>query len=635
MPRNHADAQPIQLVLDFDSTIVAAEGLDELARLALADDPDRERTVEAIEAITRDGMSGAIGIDESLRRRLGMLVIERRHVTAVVRMLRRRLSPSFRKHIAAVRRNAGRIHVVSSGFREYVEPVCADLGIPPERIHCNAFRWKGERAAGFDASGPLAQPGGKAKVVRSLRLTGKVVAIGDGITDAEIRDAGAAHEFVAYCENVEREAVVARADRVARSVDELLWLYRLPGSPSFPKSRMVALLCENIHADAAKALRDEGYRVEMVSDALPEDELSRAVRGVSILGIRSKSRITPRVLAEADRLLAVGCFCIGTEQVDLAGAAGRGVAVFNAPYSNTRSVVELAIGEIVMLLRRVPDSVRLLHDGGWRKSATGCSEVRGKVLGIVGYGHIGSQLSILAESMGMQVIYHDLEERLALGNARKCRSLGELLGKADVVSLHVDGRPANRNLIGDRELRRMKPGAVLLNLARGHVVDLGAVAASIRAGHLGGAGVDVFPEEPLSNRDPFDCPLRGLPNVILTPHVGGSTAEAQQAIGEFVAARLVDFVNTGGTGGCVNLPQITSPPVPRAHRFLHLHRNQPGVLAAVNAVLAKRKINILGQALRTDDAMGYLVTDVDRRYAADVVDELKAVPGTARLRVLY
>jgi D-3-phosphoglycerate dehydrogenase len=502
-------------------------------------------------------------------------------------------------------------------------------------VHCNEFRWKGGKVVGFDASSPLARPGGKARVVKALRLPGRVVAVGDGITDAEIRDAGAAHEFVAYCENVEREAVVARADRVARSVDEVLWLYRLPGSPSFPKSRMAALLCENVHPDAAQALRDEGYRVEAVSDALAEDELARAVRGVSILGIRSKTRLTARVLQEADRLLAVGCFCIGTEQVDLPAAAARGVAVFNAPYSNTRSVVELAVGELVMLMRRVPDSSRLLHDGGWRKSATGCTEVRGKVLGIVGYGHIGSQLSILAEAMGMQVVYHDLEERLALGNARKCRSLAELLGKADAVSLHVDGRASNRGLIGERELRRMRPGAVLLNLSRGHVVDLDAVAASIRAGHLGGAAVDVFPEEPLSNRDPFDCPLRGLPNVILTPHVGGSTAEAQQAIGEFVAARLVEFVNTGGTSGCVNLPQIAAPPVPRAHRFLHLHRNQPGVLAAVNAVLARRKINILGQALRTDDATGYLVTDVDRRYAADVVDELKAVPGTVRLRVLY
>ena len=635
MPRTTKDPDAVQLVFDFDSTVVALEGLDELARIALADDPDRERTVEAIEAITRDGMSGAIGIDESLQRRLAMLTIERRHVDAVVRLLRRRLSPSFRRHAAAVKRNAGRIHVVASGFREYVEPVCRDLGIPPERIHCNAFLWKGQRVAGFDAASPLAKPGGKARAVRALRLPGRVVAIGDGITDAEIRDDGAAHEFVAYCENVEREAVVARADRVARSVDEVLWLYRLPGSPAFPKSRMTALLCENVHPDAARALRDEGYRVETLSDALGEDELERAIRGVSILGIRSKTRVTPRVLASADRLLAVGCFCIGTEQVDLAASAARGVAVFNAPYSNTRSVVEMAIGEIVMLMRRIPDANRLLHDGGWRKSATGCTEVRGKVLGIVGYGHIGSQLSILAEAMGMQVIYHDLEERLALGNARKCRTLAELLGKADAVSLHVDGRPANRGLIGERELRRMRPGAVLLNLSRGQVVDLPALAASIRAGHVGGAAVDVFPEEPLSNRDPFDCPLRGLPNVILTPHVGGSTAEAQQAIGGFVAARLVDFVNTGSTSGCVNLPTIAAAPVPRAHRFLHLHRNQPGVLAAVNAVLARRKLNILGQALRTDDAMGYLVTDVDRRYAADVVDELKAVPGTVRLRALY
>lgn len=635
MPRHDPASQPVQLVFDFDSTIVSVEGLDELARIALADDPARDRKVEEFEAITRDGMSGAIGIDESLRRRLSMLSIERSHVDRLARLLRRRLSPSFRRHVAAVRRNAERIHVVSSGFREYVEPVCADLGIAPARILCNEFRWRGGKACGFDVRSPLARPGGKATAVRALRLKGRVVAVGDGATDAEIRDAGAAQEFVAYCENIERDSVVARADRVARTVDEVLWLYRLPGSPSFPKSRMAALLCENVHPDAARALRDEGYRVEAISDALDERELARALRGVSILGIRSKTRLTARALEGADRLLAVGCFCIGTEQVDLPAAAASGVAVFNAPYSNTRSVVELAVGEIVMLLRRVPDSTRLLHDGGWRKSAAGCAEVRGKTLGIVGYGHIGSQLSILAEAMGMHVIYHDLEERLALGNARKCRSLAELLGKSDVVSLHVDGRASNRNLVGERELRRMRPGAVLLNLSRGHVVDLAAVASSIRAGHLGGAAVDVFPEEPLSNRDPFDCPLRGLPNVILTPHVGGSTAEAQQAIGGFVAARLVDFVNSGSTSGCVNLPQISAPPVPRAHRFLHLHRNQPGVLAAVNAVLARRRINILGQALRTDDAMGYLVTDVDRRYAPDVIDELKAVPGTARLRVLY
>lgn len=635
MSRSQADSLPVQLIFDFDSTITALEGLDELARIALTDDPNRTQIVEDIEAITRDGMNGVIGIDESLQRRLEMLTIDRKHVAAVVKLLKRKVSPSFRKHVSALRKNADRIHVVSSGFREYVEPVCVELGILPANIHCNALRWKGTRAQGVESGNPLAQPGGKAKVVRALKLPGKVVAIGDGITDAEIRDAGAAHEFVAYCENIEREAVVAKADRVARSVDEILWLYRLPGSPSFPKSRMVALLCENIHADAAQALRDEGYRVETLSDALDDNELARAIKGVSILGIRSKTRVSARALASADRLLAIGCFCIGTEQVDLSSAASSGVATFNAPYSNTRSVVELAIGEIVMLMRRVPDASLLLHQGGWRKSSTGCTEVRGKTLGIVGYGHIGSQLSILAESMGMHVIYFDVKECLALGNARKCRSLAELLAKADVVSLHVDGRASNRNLLGARELRKMRPGALLLNLSRGHIVDLAALAASLRAGHLGGAAVDVFPEEPLSNRDPFDSPLKGLANVILTPHVGGSTAEAQQAIGEFVAARLVDFVNSGSTAGCVNLPQISAPSVPRAHRFLHLHRNQPGVLAAVNAVFARRKINILGQALRTNESMGYLVTDVDRRYAADVIDELKAVPGTTRLRTLY
>ncbi|MFM7133349.1 MAG: phosphoglycerate dehydrogenase, partial [Planctomycetota bacterium] len=533
-------------------------------------------------------------------------------------------------------RNADRIWVVSSGFRDYVVPVCAELGIPPEHVVANELRWSsGGACTGYDTASPLARPKGKPEAVRALVLSGKVVAVGDGITDCEIRDLGAARHFVAYCENVERDAVVARADRVVRGVDELLWIYRLPGAPSFPKSRMVALLLENIHADAAQRLRDEGYRVEAVSDALPEAELARAIKGVSILGIRSKTRVTPAALDAADRLLAIGCFCIGTEQVDLSAAATRGVGVFNAPYSNTRSVVELAIGEIVMLFRRAVESDRILHAGGWRKSAHGCQEVRGKTLGIVGYGHIGSQLSVLAEAMGMNVLYHDVAEVMPLGNARKAKSFADLLAKSDAVSLHVDGRRENTNLVGERELRRMKPGAVLLNLSRGHIVDLEALARALRSGHLGGAAVDVFPAEPNSNRDPFDTPLRGIANVILTAHIGGSTAEAQQGIGLFVANRLVEHVNSGATAGSVNLPEIALPPTPRAHRFLHLHRNQPGVLAEINGILAKRRINILGQSLRTTEAVGYVVTDVNKSYDDAVVDELRAVAGTIRFRVLY
>ncbi len=624
------------LIVDFDSTIVRLEGLDELARLALADDPKRDEAIATIEGITRQGMEGAIGIDDSLERRLKVVRIDRSHVEEVVRLLKRNVSPSFRRHKAAIRRNADRIHVVSSGFREYVEPVCVELGIRADQIHCNALTWsKDGTVSGFDRSSKLAKPGGKAALVASLKLARPIVAVGDGATDCEIRDLGAADEFVAYCENVERDSVVQRADRVVRSLDEVLWIYGMPGSPSYPRSRMVALLLENIHADAAEALRSEGYRVETISDALNEAELVRSIRGVSLLGIRSKTQVTAKALDNADRLLAIGCFCIGTEQVDLAASSDRGVAVFNAPYSNTRSVVELAIGEIVMLLRRATESSSLLHQGTWRKSAAGCREVRGRTLGIVGYGHIGSQLSVLAEALGMHVLFHDLEERLALGNATKCGTLNELLGKSDVVSLHVDGRSENRHLIGDRQLKRMRQGSLLINLSRGHVVDLDALARSLRSGHLGGAAVDVFPEEPLSNKDPFVSPLRGIPNVILTPHVGGSTAEAQQAIGTFVASRLIECVNAGSTAGAVNLPPMQVAGIPRAHRFLHLHRNQPGVLAAVNAILARRRINILGQGLRTDERVGYVITDVNKSYDSEVIAELKAIPGTIRFRVLY
>ena len=630
---------PVHLILDFDSTIVAAEGLDEIARLALADDPDRDAKVLAIEGITRDGMEGRIGIDESLRRRFAMLTITKAHVAEVVKLLKKRLAPSFRRHRAEVKKNASRIWVVSSGFRDYVVPVCAELGIAADHVIANELRWsKDGVCTGYDTASPLARPKGKPAAVRALKLDrdgALVVAVGDGATDCEIRDEGAAREFVAYCENIERESVVARADRVVRSVDELLWIYGLPGAPSYPKSRMVALLLENIHADAAARLADEGYKVESLSDALPEAELARALKGVSLLGIRSKTRVTEKALAAADRLLAVGCFCIGTEQVDLAAAGARGVAVFNAPYSNTRSVVELAIGEIVMIFRRAIESDRILHAGGWRKSAQGCREVRGKTIGIVGYGHIGSQLSVLAEAMGMQVLYHDVAEVMPLGNARRAKNLAELLAKSDVVSLHVDGRRENTHLFGERELRKMRPGSVLVNLSRGHIVDLEALAASLRAGHLAGAAVDVFPAEPNSNKEPFDTPLRGIPNVILTAHIGGSTAEAQQGIGVFVANRLVDHVNTGSTAGCVNLPEIALPPTPRAHRFLHLHRNQPGVLAEINGILARRRINILGQSLRTSEDVGYVVTDVNKSYDDAVVHDLRAVSGTLRFRVLY
>uniref|UniRef100_UPI00358F5BF5 phosphoglycerate dehydrogenase n=1 Tax=Brevundimonas diminuta TaxID=293 RepID=UPI00358F5BF5 len=409
----------------------------------------------------------------------------------------------------------------------------------------------------------------------------------------------------------------------------------MAGRWSYPRNRIRMLLLENVHPAAVERLEEAGYSVETMKGALDEDDLIEAIKGVHVLGIRSKTNVSRRVLDAADRLMAVAAFCIGTNQVDLDAAADKGVAVFNAPYSNTRSVVELAIGMMIVLMRDVADKSREMHKGVWNKSATGSREVRGKTLGIVGYGAIGSQLSVLAENLGMRVLFYDLSERLALGNARRMRSLDALLAEADVVTMHVDGRKENTAIIGAEQFAKMKPGALFLNLSRGHVVDVDAMAEALKSGRLGGAAVDVFPEEPRTNADPFDSPLVGLYKTILTPHIGGSTEEAQEAIAEFAAERLLGYLNRGDTTFCVNLPNVQLAEVTRAHRLLHIHRNQPGVLAELNRALSDAGLNILGQHLKTDERTGYVITDVDRDYDREALTALKQLPGTIRFRRLH
>ncbi len=393
-----------------------------------------------------------------------------------------------------------------------------------------------------------------------------------------------------------------------------------------------ALLVESIHPDAAARLVKEGYQVETVAGALSEDELIAAVPGVRLLGIRSGTQVTESVLAAAPDLLAIGAFCIGVNQIDLAAASRRGVAVFNAPFSNTRSVVELALAEIIALTRRLTDKNAAMHSGVWDKSAAGSHEVRGRRLGIVGYGNIGGQLSVLAENLGMSVYFYDTADKLALGNARRCGTLAELLEAADAVTLHVDGRPGNSGLFGEAEFAAMRPGSLFLNLSRGFVVDHAALRRHIESGHLAGAAVDVFPSEPRSRGDLFTSGLRGLPNVILTPHVGGSTQEAQQDIGEFVAGKLHDYVTVGTTSLSVNLPGVALPPVPGTHRLVHLHRNTPGVLATINHVLAEHHANIEGQLLGTRDDLGYVITDTGTEYTEDMLSRLRDLDVTIRLR---
>jgi D-3-phosphoglycerate dehydrogenase len=345
--------------------------------------------------------------------------------------------------------------------------------------------------------------------------------------------------------------------------------------------------------------------------------------------------VTATVLENAKRLLSVGAFCIGTNQIDLDAALKKGISVFNAPYSNTRSVVELAIGEIIMLIRNLPDKFGKMHAGEWDKSAKNSFEIRGKKLGIIGYGNIGAQLSVLAESLGLKVTYYDIEEKLQLGNAVKSLTLEELLSESDIISLHVDGRIENTNIIGAKEFALMKNGVIFLNLSRGHVVDISALSSAIKAGKVGGAAVDVFPEEPISNNDEFMSELRGLPNVMLTPHIGGSTLEAQINIGQFVPMKIMDYINTGSTTNSVNFPNITLPILKNAHRFIHLHRNNPGILAKINHLLAKHDINIVGQYLKTNETVGYVITDINKGYNKDIMEELKGIEGTIKFRVLY
>ncbi len=407
---------------------------------------------------------------------------------------------------------------------------------------------------------------------------------------------------------------------------------------SFPKRDIRVLLLEGVSQTAVDIFQAAGYgQIEYHTKALPEEELKARIAEAHIVGLRSRTQLTAEVLAEAKRLMAVGCFCIGTNQVDLGTAEMAGIPVFNAPYSNTRSVAELVVAQAVLLARGIPQKNAECHRGGWSKAATGSHEVRGKTIGIIGYGHIGTQVGVLAEALGMRVLFHDIETKLALGNAQPAAGLDDLLARADIVTLHVPETASTQWMIGAEQLAKMKPGAHLINAARGTVVVIEALAAALESGRLGGAAVDVFPVEPKANGDIFESPLRGRDNVILTPHIGGSTLEAQDNIGVEVAAKLVRYSDNGSTLSAVNFPEVTLPEHEGSLRLLHIHRNVPGVLSKINEIFSRHAVNIDGQFLRTDPKLGYVVIDItaDEAQAAAIKDELAAIDGTLRTRVLY
>lgn len=623
-------------IIDFDSTFVRTEGLEELAVLSLKNNPEKEKIIKQIKELTNQGMEGRIPFDKSLDMRLKLIQAHKSLFKLLVKSLKKKISTSVLRNKKFFKKFKDNIYIISGGFFEFIYPVVSEFGIEKEHVLANRFIYnKKGMIIGFDKSNLLAQKGGKVKAVRALDLKGEIHIVGDGYTDFEIKQMGIAKQFTAFTENVIREPVIEKADHIAPNFDEFLYLNRLPTEISYPKNRIKVLLLENVDNEAVKTFEKEGYTVEYQEKSIHENELLKKINNVSLLGIRSRTCVNKNLLLQANKLLAVGAFCIGVEQIDLKTSSERGVAVFNAPYSNTRSVVELVIGEIIMLARGIFDKNRILHQGTWNKSAEGSNEIRGKKLGIIGYGNIGTQLSVLAESMGMEVYFYDTVEKLALGNARGCRSLTELLKISDIITVHVDGRAENKNLISEREFLLMKDKVLFLNLSRGHIVDYGSLAKYIKLGKVRGAAVDVYPVEPKSRDDKLISPLQNLKNTILTPHIGGSTKEAQKNIAEFVSARIIEYVNTGNTYMSVNIPNLQLQKTKKVHRLLHLHKNVPGILAQINSVLATYKINILGQYLKTDDRIGYVITDVNKKYDREVIEKLKKIPNTIRFRVLY
>ncbi|MCB9080497.1 MAG: phosphoglycerate dehydrogenase [Lewinellaceae bacterium] len=623
-------------IIDFDSTFTRVEALDVLAEIVLAHSSSKQAVLEQIQEITNRGMNGEIDFRTSLTMRLDLLRAHRDDIHHLAERLKKEISPSFRRNQAHLSALRDTVFVVSNGFREFIVPVVEDYGLRPEKVFANEFVFDDKGyVTGFDPEIPLSRSGGKSIVIRDLKLTGDVYVIGDGANDLEIRKAGYANKFYLFTENVEREKVKKEADHIAPSVDEILYELKLNRSLSYPKNRLRVLLLPGVDPAAAGTFEQEGYQVEWLKEDPSEERLRKKIRQVNVLGVPAGTTVSEEVINNARRLISIGVFGTDTKGIDLAACNRHGVAVFHAPFSDSRSVVELTLAHIILLLRRTFDAALALSQEQWTRPAQTSFEVRGKKLGIIGYGNIGSQLSVLAEALGLEVYFFDIADKLPLGNARKCHSLEELLSLADIVSLHVDARPENRDFFGAELFAQMKPGAIFLNAAQGAAVQLPALREALLSGQLSGCAVDVFPEEPTDAMASFTTPLAGLPNTILTPHLGGFTAEAARHTATFVPHKIMQYVNTGNSMGSINFPNLHAAPVQQAHRLLHIHHNVPNVLAQINQTLASFNSNILGQYLKTNEHIGYVITDIDRAYDDALLNQLKEIAPTIWFRVLY
>ena len=640
------------IIFDFDSTIINAEGTELIIREALQrENPEqREKKMERLKTITRLATKGEMPLGEALQKRFDLTRVTRKDVEKAAAHILNTINPKVHETIRIFQERGKQIFIFSNSFIELLNPVSVELGVPSQNLFANELVYQDGQVVGFNEENPLFLSLGKVFLAEQLRneghLEGGTAVVGDGYSDLVIRKNNVANMFVYFSGTSVHKSIRKQADFSVDRFDQLLPLFFSDDELSNDSAEAFAaadnghkaeaiptiLLLENIHIEAQNRLLQAGYNVERHQVSLDEKAIYESASEANIIGIRSKTHMTKKIISQLPDLWAIAAFSIGTNQIDLHAAAHSGIPVFNAPFSNTRSVAELVVGEIIMLMRRIFEKSMAAHGGQWLKTVEGASEIRGKTVGIIGYGHIGSQVSVLLEGLGMSVIFHDIVDKLPLGNAQRANDLYDLLKHADIVTLHVPDTSLTRGMIGDREIRTLRRGSYLINASRGKVVDLDALRRALLDGHIAGAAIDVFPHEPARPTDSFETPLQNIPNVILTPHIGGSTREAQENIARYVADKIHAFIATGNTIGSVNFPEVDMPRVKGTDRILHIHENVPGVLAKINSVFARRHINVESQILKTKDDIGYLIVDVNHRISEQVFNLMSHITETIKVR---
>ena len=609
-------------IIDFDSTFTRVEALDVLAEIVLAHSSKKDAVVEAIHEITNRGMNGELDFRESLTLRLDLLKANKDDIHHLAERLKAQISPSFernQKHLSALKDT---VYVVSNGFKEFIVPVIEAYGLLPEKVYANTFVYDAEgNIIGFDTENPLSRNGGKSLVIKDLHLNGDVYVIGDGANDLEIWKAGYANKFYLFTENVEREKVKKEADHFASTVDEILYELNLARSLSYPKTRIKVLLLEGVNKEAALAFEKEGYQVEMIDRPLDDQELAGKLKTVNILGLTSSQKITKDLLKNTKRLISLGVFSSDASKIDMDACSSHGVAVFNAPFSHVRSVGEFTLGNMLALSRGGPG--KMGH------------EIRGKKLGIVGYGKIGSQLGVLAENLGMEVLFFDIADKSPLGNSKKCSQLDNLLMQVDVVSIHVSEHPENKHFFGESFFNALKPSAAVLYCGNIEAVKLEALYHHLVENPAFSCALDLNPDKLSPNALSWLDKIKAFDGVLFSDGISANTLEAEMDRARFIPEKITEYLNSGNTMGSLNFPNLFVPAVKNAHRLLHIHKNVPNVLARINQIFASHHINILAQSLKTTNTVGYVVTDVDTEYPDNLLAEMKDIEETIWFRVLY